>query len=172
MTKTSVENPVMLYKEAEIAHDVHEEISKNAWEHLREAAMTKGSVEKLRQYLEKCEIAYMEHMYGDVPEAKKKNGRWKFARFEYMNEDGEKTVGGLPMAYRTAKSVLVKALENDMPITESTSKHSADVFIRENKNPAAQITNHITSIKRLKKKVSKVEWELIWDVYIAELEDY
>lgn len=112
-------NFIMQYAEAEKAEEMSRAIAGNAWKELRAfAGRAKGDPDKFSKQLQSKEDEFMEEMFGKIKEAKWENGpkegQWKYRKFSYTDGDGNKTVGGLPPAYMSAKSTLVQAMKNEV----------------------------------------------------------
>ncbi len=105
---------ITLYKEAELADDMADTRRGTAWDALVVTHKQFKEDDKWLEALRVEEDKYMEDMYGDVPAAKKSDGAWKYRKFNFTNEDGEKTTGGLPMAYLSAKSTIKQAREHSV----------------------------------------------------------
>lgn len=105
---------ITLYKEAELADDMADTRRGTAWDALVVTHKQFKEDDKWLEALRVEEDKYMEDMYGDIPAAKKADGEWKYRKFNFTNEDGEKTTGGLPMAYLSAKSTIKQAREHSV----------------------------------------------------------
>jgi len=105
------------YKEAELADGMADERRSGAWTALVDVHKQFAKDENFIEALKVEEDKYMEDMYGDIPEAKKSGGEWKYRKFKFV-ADGEEQTGGLPMAYLSAKSTIKQAREHSVKIIE------------------------------------------------------
>ena len=135
------DNPCMLYKHAEVADEYSRKQSQNAWAALRKITIDyKNDPKLIEPVLRSFEDEYMRHMYNEVPEAKwAKSGKWKYAKFKYKDADGKEVVGGLPTAYRSAKSVILNGIKSGMLIDETTGKSVVDTHLRSKKKTKSQL---------------------------------
>lgn len=113
----SESNFIIGYKEAELSDDMANERRSDAWGGLIAVHKQFASDDNFMAALKVEEDKYMEDMYGDIPEAKKSNGDWKYRKFKFTS-DGVDQLGGLPMAYMSAKSTIKQARENSVKIVE------------------------------------------------------
>ena len=145
-------NPIMSYKEAETADNMAEDTRKGAWNTLVDIAVHNLDYENI---LHKHECAYMEEMYGDLPEAKKADGSWKFRKFKYKDKAGKEQIGGLPAAYSSAKSTIKQAYENPVPLIkgsgEARPKTEVGKAIREAKAAKQEVNKYDEAVKLLEK---------------------
>lgn len=123
-------NFVLDYKEAELAEAMSETQRTSAWSGLVARVETCKTAEDMLESVKDMEDEYMEQMYARVPEAKKKDGSWKYRRFEFTNVDGELTRGGLPLAYISAKSTVKGAIEHGIPLTNGDGSVPKSVIAR------------------------------------------
>ena len=140
------------YKEAELADDMAGERRSNAWAALVEVSKQFSKMDNFIGALKVEEDSYMEDMYGDVPEAKKSNGDWKYRKFKFV-ADGEDQVGGLPMAYMSAKSTIKQARENAIKIMEAGEPLAKDKLTKalaakkDTTTPYQKALNHIKRLE-------------------------
>ncbi len=163
------DNPILKYKEAEIASEYSDEAIKNAWEALREVAQKCSDSAAFMNLLKPLEDNYMDTMYAKVPEAKFKDGRWKYAKFQYTDGAGVRRIGGLPKAYRSAKSVLKNSIANGFDITNRTSKYSLDVRLRNAKSPAERVQDLAKDLTLALASMRPSQAKDLWDVYIEPI---
>lgn len=79
----------------------------NAWKSLVSTTHAFASdYVSLVLYLEQYENEYMENYHASDPDAKKRNGQWKYSKY-------------LPKAYTSAKSVLGRALDLKVDVVDS-----------------------------------------------------
>ena len=151
----STTNFITLYKEAELADGMAEERRGNAWAALSETHLKYSSDEQWLAALKVVEDKHMEDMYGDVLEAKKANGSWKYRKFYFKNGDGEDAVGGLPMAYLSAKSTIKQGRENKVTMVVKGKVMAKDKLTKaiskakDTTTPFQKALNHLMRIKGL-----------------------
>ena len=84
---------------------VSEKSKENAWRDLvNEVKMTPP--EEIPFVLKQSELEYMEQYHSTNPDAKTKKGRWKTSKY-------------LPNAYKSAKSVITRAISNGVELTDT-----------------------------------------------------
>jgi hypothetical protein len=95
---------------------VSEKASENAWGDLVRLLVSEIKNTKvpytsngIKEYLQPYEQEYMESYHSEDPEAIKKNGKWMYGKY-------------LPNAYKSAKSVICRAANADIPISEDGNK--------------------------------------------------
>ena len=88
-----------------VQFSVSEKSKENAWRDLvNEVKVLDDRV--VVAYLEGGETEYMEEYHSDTPGAKTKKGRWKTSKY-------------LPNAYKSAKSVITRAIRNGVELTDT-----------------------------------------------------
>ena len=84
---------------------VSEKSKENAWRDLvNEVKMTDKDLVAFS--LDSAEVEYMEQYHSTNPDAKTKKGRWKTSKY-------------LPNAYKSAKSVITRAISNGVELTNT-----------------------------------------------------
>ena len=84
---------------------VSEKSKENAWRDLvNEVKMTDKDLVAFS--LDSAEVEYMEQYHSTNPDAKTKKGRWKTSKY-------------LPNAYKSAKSVITRAISNGVELTDT-----------------------------------------------------
>ena len=146
-------NFITLYKEAELADGMAVERRGDAWKALSETHLQHKKDDDWMAALKIVEDKHMEDMYGDVPEAKKSNGDWKYRKFKFVNSDGADMLGGLPMAYMSAKSTLKQARENSVQMLKKgkvLSKDSMTKAISKAKDTTTTYQKAINHVQRIR----------------------
>lgn len=120
------EEPIMsgVY-ESIVQYDIAKESGNQAYGKLASEAVANDvfTKEHWQEYCRAGEDLYMESYHKDNPDAKKKDGSWKYRSY-------------LPAAYNTAKSVIGNALEHNIPLSsggEMKGKSALEKEIREAK---------------------------------------
>lgn len=150
----SESNFIIGYKEAELSDDMASERRANAWEGLIAVHKQFANDDNFIAALKVEEDKYMDDMYGDIPEAKKSNGDWKYRKFKFT-ADGVDQVGGLPMAYMSAKSTIKQARENSVKIIEKGKIIAKDKITKalaaakDDTTPFQKVLNHVKRVEGL-----------------------
>ena len=88
---------------------VSEKSKENAWRDLvndMKLVPSGSSMEDIKTYFSVGETEYMEQYHSTNPDAKTKKGRWKTSKY-------------LPNAYKSAKSVITRAISNGVELTDT-----------------------------------------------------
>ena len=126
----------------------------DAWAGLVNVHKQFAKDENFLEALRTEEDKYMEDMYGDVPEAKKADGSWKYRKFKFT-ADGEDQIGGLPMAYMSAKSTIKQAREHSVKIIEKGMPLAKDKLTKavaaakDSTTPYQKALNHVKRLEGL-----------------------
>lgn len=144
---------IMKYKEAMLADDMADERRSNAWESLAAVHQNNVEDEAFIAVLKGHEDGYMEEMYKHTPEAKKKNGEWKYRKFNFKTLDGTDVTGGLPMAYMSAKSTIIQARKNGVFVLGDDgvprSKDKLTKALKEVKDATTPLQKALNHVKRI-----------------------
>lgn len=111
--------------EAIVQFKVSERSKENAWKDLVLGLDGVTNHDTISDKLFNAEIEYMEAYHTLDPEAKTKNGRWKTSKY-------------LPNAYKSAKSVIIRALKHGVSLTENgvaRGKSAVEQDIQTTKKP-------------------------------------
>jgi hypothetical protein len=155
-----------------VAEEIAGEQKASVWAALKEDApqkMLATAPERSRmaedwlESLQPYEDGFMEDNFSHVPEAKKKDGSWKYRA--YKDEHG-KSVPTLPPEYVSAKSVIKGCILNGIDVHLDLGKSEAQKKIRE----AKESTNPASAWDKVQKYLSAVENN--WDALsVQERED-
>jgi hypothetical protein len=149
---------IMKYKEAELSDEMANERRATAWSDLLGVNKLHPDDDEFASTLRSIEDAYMEEMYADQPNAKKKDGTWKYRKFKLEVEAGEEEqFGGLPMAYLSSKSTVIQCRKQKIDLTGkgsiskdfATKALSAKKATREEKTPFDKAHYHSDQLLRL-----------------------
>ena len=128
------------------------------------AGVVEAGVDSKEGMLQHCMVAedeYMEEFYGDVSDAKKKNGDWKYRTY-------------LPAAYSTAKSVIGNALDHGVPLVvdgEYRGKTALEAAIKASKEAVLDETTAYDHALNACNIVIK-EWEYLTSDERATIKSY
>ena len=92
-----------------VQFSVSEKSKENAWRDLVNIVKiipSGSSSSDVASYFEVGEVEYMEQYHSETPDAKTKKGRWKTSKY-------------LPNAYKSAKSVITRAIRNGVELTDT-----------------------------------------------------
>jgi hypothetical protein len=151
-----------------VAEEIAGEQEASVWAALKEdAPATVGTSQEIRngmaagwlESLQPYEDGFMEDNFSHVPEAKKKDGSWKYRA--YKDEHG-KSVPTLPPEYVSAKSVIKGCILNGIDVHLDLGKSEAQKKIRE----AKESTNPASAWDKVQKYLSAVDNN--WDALSAE----
>lgn len=145
-------NFVMAYKEAELADELGEYQRNDAWNNLCVHSSPCKTCDDLADALKPYEDEYMEEMYANIEEAKKKDGSWKYRKFKFTNEKGEEKTGGLPAAYVSSKSTINQAIKNGVAFHDGVGSVPKSVVansLKEAKQPKSPDELGIMHAQRL-----------------------
>lgn len=155
-----------------VAEEIAGEQKASVWAALKESApATVGTSQEIRngmaagwlESLQPYEDGFMEDNFSHVPEAKKKDGSWKYRA--YKDEHG-KSVPTLPPEYVSAKSVIKGCILCGVDVHLDLGKSEAQKKIREFK----ESTNPASAWDKVQKYLSAVENN--WDALsVQERED-
>ena len=149
-------NLIVQYKEAELADEMGDIRRADAWAEMVGISKKFASEENWLDALREQEDEYMTEMYSEVPEAKKKDGSWKYRKFTFadLDEKGEKQYGGLPAGYSSAKSTIKQAREAHVRLVEkgvAVPKTVVGKGVAAHKaNPATPYQQAMNHLKRLR----------------------
>ncbi len=156
---------IMKYKEASLADDMAEERRSNAWSSLLVVHASYPAEDDFFEHLRTHEDTYMEEMYKYTPEAKKKDGSWKYRKFNFEGSDGSKQTGGLPMAYLSAKSTIMSAFINGVSVVDDTG----DEWLSKDQLTKAIKAKKDVNLTPLQKSVNYVDWiKQLWGCLTVE----
>ena len=153
---TESTNLIVQYKEAELADDMAEGRRSDAWKNMVGISKKFASEDNWLEALRLQEDEYMEEMYSDVPEAKKADGSWKYRKFTFKDasDSGEKTYGGLPAGYSSAKSTIkqartagVRLIEKGMPVPKTVVGKGLAAKKANTATPFQQAQNHVKRLR-------------------------
>lgn len=162
MTKATAAAPIVApnlivqYKEAELADEMADGRRSDAWQEMVGISKKFASEDNWLSALRAQEDDYMEEMYGDVPEAKKADGTWKYRKFTFAetSESGEKEFGGLPAGYSSAKSTIkqareagVRLVEKGQPVPKTVVGKGVAAYKANPATPYQQAQNHIKRLR-------------------------
>ena len=98
-------NNMLKVTETIVQFSVSEKSKENAWRDLVNEVKT-TPLHEVTEHLTQGEIEYMEQYHSEDPAAKTKKGRWKTSKY-------------LPNAYKSAKSVITRAIRNGVELTDT-----------------------------------------------------
>lgn len=130
--------------EAIVGFKVSEKSKENAWKDLVtdvKSNWTKTAY-SIEEFFEVAEIEYMEQYHSSDLDVKTKGGRWKTSKY-------------LPNAYKSAKSVIVRAINKGIPLlhTDNTVKGKSAVEMEIGSvrviNVSTMIHKHVSALKHV-----------------------
>jgi len=131
------------------------------WGELRDSSMKVWSRQGFADLLKGDEDKFMEQKYASFPESKKKDGTWKYRKFNYVDTAGQRQTGGLPPAWSSSKSVINRAYDENVQVVYDMSKTQVEALTKAavlEKEPQAtdweKLEGVIRTAKRIYEKLS------------------